>query len=678
MHPFPHLLSPIRIGARTIPNRAIMGSMHLGLEEHPEGFPRMAEFYAERVRGGTPLVVTGGISPNREGRPSPHGAVLDDPSQLADHRLITEAVHAEGGLVLLQLLHFGRYASHPGLVAPSALRAPIAELTPRELDDADVRRTIEDYRRAAGLAMDAGYDGVEVMGSEGYLVNEFLAPATNRRDDAWGGDAERRRAFPLAVARAVREGMDAAVDAPAPVLSFRISLADLVPGGATAEEALDLARELEGAGVDLFVTGFGWHESRVPTIATGVPRAAFAAFAGRLREAVSVPVAASNRINTPAAAEAVLARGDADLVSLARPLLADPAFVRKAAAAQPERINTCIGCNQACIDHALSGRITSCLVNPRACHETLLVLGPVRRRKRIAVVGAGPAGLAAATALAERGHAAVLFEARDRLGGQFDLARRIPGKEEFSETLRYYGGELDRLGVETRLGAAASAAQLAEGGFDEVVVATGVAPRVPALRGVDLPLVADYARILRGEHEAGERVAILGAGGIGFDTATFLTQDLPPASLDVSRFMREWGVTDDGRIPGALVGTAAEPSARRVTMLQRKASKAGAGLGLTTGWIHRTEVRRRGVETVVGVGYEEIVPEGVVVSVGGSSRLIPADTVVLCTGQESVRGLADELDGIGIAAHVIGGARLAGELDAKRAIREGTEVAAAL
>ncbi|MBC9936151.1 MULTISPECIES: NADPH-dependent 2,4-dienoyl-CoA reductase [unclassified Leucobacter] len=670
---FEQLFTPLTIGGHTLPNRVMMGSMHLGLEEAPGGFERMAAFYAERARGGVALVVTGGISPNQAGRPGVVGAVLDDESQLAEHRLLTEAVHAAGSKILLQLLHFGRYAEHDDLVAPSPLRSPIKARVPREMSDADVRQTIADFGRATRLALAAGYDGIEVMGSEGYLLNEFLAPATNQRDDAWGGDAERRRAFPLAVVREVRSALGAG-----PILSVRVSAVDLIPGGSTGDETLAYAGELAGAGADLLVTGIGWHESRVPTIATSVPRAAFAEFTRALRGAAGIPVAAANRINTPEVAERLLAGGTADLVALARPLLADPAFVAKAQAGTPDAINTCIGCNQACLDHALSGRITSCLVNPRACHETQLVLGPTRSARKIAVVGAGPAGLAAATAAGERGQRVTLFEARNEIGGQFDLARRIPGKEEFSETLRYFTGELERRGVEVRTGTRATADALAAEGFDEVIIASGVMPRRPAIPGADSSIVADYAEVLRGERSVGERVAILGSGGIGFDVAEFLTQDGPANALSPERFAESWGVTQDPAVPGGVLRPRPEISRRRVTMLQRKATKPGGGLGLTTGWIHRAEVLRRGVEHVVGASYDEITERGIRITVDGVTRELEVDTVVLCTGQESVEELSAALAALGIPAQVVGGALLAGELDAKRAIKQGTEAAAAL
>lgn len=668
---FPHLATPLELRGRTLPNRVMMGSMHLGLEEAPGGFERMAAFYAERVRGGTHLIVTGGISPNEEGALGPGGAVLRTEWDVAQHRLVTDAVHEAGGVILLQLLHAGRYATHRGLVAPSPIRAPINRFTPRELTSADIVRTVDDYAHASRLALQAGYDGVEIMGSEGYLINEFLSPVTNERDDEWGGDPERRRSFPLAVTQAVRHALG-----DEGILSYRISVADLIPGSSTLEDALELARVLELLGVDLFVTGIGWHESRVPTIATSVPRAAFIDFTHALEQAVDVPVAATNRINTPEVAERILADGKADLVALARPLLADPAFTSKALREEPERINTCIACNQACLDHVLAGKLTTCLVNPRAGRETELVLAPTRTRPRVAVVGGGVAGLAAAVSAAERGCTVTVFEAREDLGGQFDMAMRIPGKEEFNETLRFYRGQIERLSINVRLSTRASADMLL--GFDEVIVATGVKPRIPDIPGVDEPIVATYAEILRGERIAGDRVVILGAGGIGFDTAEFLTQGPERASLDRELFHASWGVAPRGGVPGGVTRPRPEPSPRSVTMLQRKATKAGAGLGLTTGWIHRTEIARRGVETLVGVTYRFIDSDGVSITVDGEDRFLPADTVVLCTGQESVNDLYAELEASGRSAHLIGGAKLANELDAKRAIREGTEVAATL
>lgn len=680
MSDYSHLLSPITVGSLTLPNRFVMGSMHMGLEEHPQGFERMAAFYAERVRGGTPLIVTGGIGPNDEGALTHGGATITSDADVQQHRLITDAVHEAGGHILLQLLHAGRYSTHPEVVAPSPVQSPINRFAPREMTHDDITRTIHEFGRAAKLAIAAGYDGVEVMGSEGYLINEFCSPATNRRDDEWGGSSEKRQTFALAVTNVVRQALneaarEAGVDRD-PLLSYRITVADLVPEGITLAETLALARELELLEVDMFVTGIGWHEARVPTIATSVPRAAFIDFTKALHDVVTVPVVATNRINTPEVAEQIIAEGKADLVALARPLLADPAFAQKTAAGEAARINTCIACNQACLDHIFAGKIASCLVNPRAGRETELVLLPTRTKRRVAVVGAGVAGLAAAVSAAERGLTVTLFEERPHVGGQFDMAMRIPGKEEFTETIRYYTGEIERLGVHLQLGGRATAADLAD--FDEIIIATGVTPRIPELTGVDLGHVASYAEVLRGEHEVGRRVVILGAGGIGFDTAEFLTQSGPSLALDPARFRESWGVTLDPQVPGAILSPSPEPSARRVTMLQRKATKAGAGLGLTTGWIHRAEIQRRGVETIVGVQYDEIVPEGIRITLDGETRLLEADTVVLCTGQESVNALALELDGLGRAYHLIGGAKLAGELDAKRAIREGTEVAAAL
>ena len=671
MNPYPSLFTPIRVGSVTLPNRAIMGSMHLGLEEVADGFPRLAAFYAERARQGVALMVTGGISPDRAGRPWPDGAVMTA-GAVAEHRLVTDAVHAEGGRILLQLLHFGRYAHHPDLVAPSAVQAPIAEHMPRALGSDEVVEVIRGFGDAAVLAMDAGYDGVEIMGSEGYLLNEFLAPATNRRDDAWGGDPQRRRAFPLAVVRAVRAAVG-----PDALLSFRLSAVDLVEGGSTAEETIELARQLENAGVDLLNIGIGWHESRVPTIATLVPRAAFAAAARRIREQVRIPVVASNRINTAEVAEGILASGSADLVSMARPFLADPAFLAKAARGEAHRTNTCIGCNQACIDHTLTGRVTSCLVNPRAAHETVIRLGPTRSAERIAVAGAGPAGLSFAVAAAERGHRVVLFEQRDDIGGQFDIARRIPGKGEFDETMRYYRHRLAELDVDLRLGAAVDAGMLA--GFDRIVVATGVLPRRPDIPGVDLPHVLDYAQVVREGRPVGHRVAILGAGGIGYDVAAYLTHPEPQVGVHALRaFEDEWGIAEDGRGRGGIVPPVAQDPGRAVVLMQRSPGRLGTRLGKTTGWIHRAELRRRGVREIAGAEYLAVTPQGVRIAVDGAERLIEADTVVLCTGQESNGSLVAELRARALAHHVIGGADEAAGIDAKRAIRQGVELACQL
>ncbi|MFF4338999.1 FAD-dependent oxidoreductase [Kitasatospora sp. NPDC001540] len=664
---YPHLLAPLDLGFTTLPNRVVMGSMHVGLEEAEHGFERMAAFYAERARGGVGLIVTGGIAPNEAGRPWSGGAKLTTGAEAAEHRTITDAVHAAGGKIALQILHFGRYAYHQDLVAPSALQAPISPYVPHELTAEQVEQTIEDFARCAELARSAGYDGVEVMGSEGYLINEFVAAQTNHRTDEWGGSYENRMRFPVEVVRRVRERVG-----PDFILIYRLSMLDLVPGGSTFDEVVRLAREVEAAGATIINTGIGWHEARIPTIATSVPRGAYAWVTKKLMGQVGVPLVTTNRINTPELAEELLATGHADLVSLARPMLADPAFVNKAAAGTPEAINTCIGCNQACLDHTFSAKITSCLVNPRACHETELVLAPTRRAKRIAVVGAGPAGLAFATSAADRGHRVTLFDAADEIGGQLNVARRVPGKQEFDETLRYYRHELARTGVELRLGKVVGPDELT--GWDEVVLATGVTPRTPQIDGVDHPSVLGYLDVLQGGAQVGAKVAVIGAGGIGFDVAAYLTDP----GADAPDFLAQWGVDRDHTGPGGLAAPERPASPRQVFLLQRKAGKVGAGLGKTTGWIHRTELRHRGVVTVPGVEYRRIDDDGLHVTVDGEERLLPVDHVVLCAGQEPRRDLLDALRERGVEPHLIGGADLAAELDAKRAVDQGTRLAAAL
>lgn len=668
---YPHLLSPLDLGFTTLPNRVIMGSMHTGLEEHERGFERLAAFYAERARGGAGLIVTGGIAPNDVGRPFEGGARLTTEEEAAEHRVITDAVHAEGGKIAMQILHFGRYAYHKDLVAPSALQAPISPFVPNALTDAEVERTIEDFVRAARLAKLAGYDGVEIMGSEGYLVNEFIAAATNKRTDRWGGAYENRVRFPLEIVRRTRAAVGEEF-----ILVYRLSMLDLIPGGSTLDEVIHLAKEVEAAGATIINTGIGWHEARIPTIATSVPRGAYTWVTKRLMGAVSVPLVTSNRINTPEIAEELLADGRADLVSLARPFLADADFVAKAAAGRSETINTCIGCNQACLDHTFSGKITSCLVNPRACHETELILSPTQLKKRVAIVGAGPAGLACAVSAAGRGHAVTLYETSGHIGGQLDIARRIPGKEEFEETIRYYGTQLAEHAVEVKLNTRADVETLR--GYDEVVVATGVTPRIPDIEGVDGPGVVDYLDVLRDGAPVGERVAVLGAGGIGFDVAEFLTDSGEGASQDPEVYFRHWGVDTSYTGPGGLTAPERPAPPRQVHLLQRKSTKVGAGLGTTTGWIHRAELKHRGVVSVAGAAYDRIDGEGLHITVEGEQRLVPADTVVLCTGQEPRRDLYEALRAAGIEAHLIGGADVAAELDAKRAIRQGTELAATL
>ncbi|MFF0261376.1 FAD-dependent oxidoreductase [Streptomyces microflavus] len=668
---YPTLLSPLDLGFTTLPNRVLMGSMHIGLEEAERGFERMAAFYAERARGGVGLIVTGGIAPSERACSFPGGAKMTTGAEAEQHREITSAVHTAGGRIAMQILHFGRYAHHPDLVAPSALKAPISGFTPNALTDEQVEETVEEFVRAAELARLAGYDGVEIMGSEGYLINEFIVSATNQRTDRWGGSYENRIRFPVEIVRRVRERVGSDF-----ILIYRLSMLDLVPGGSTLEEVVTLAKEIEAAGATIINTGIGWHEARIPTIATSVPRAAFTWVTEKVRGAVSVPLVTSNRINTPEVAEEVLASGRADMVSMARPFLADPEFVAKAAAGRADAINTCIGCNQACLDHIFSLQITSCLVNPRACHETELVLSPTRARKRVAVVGAGPAGLACSVTAAERGHAVTLFDTADEIGGQLNVARRVPGKEEFNETLRYFRTRLAELDVEVRLSTRADAGTL--DGFDEIVLATGVEPRTPAIPGTDHPNVVSYLDVLRDGAPVGDRVAIVGAGGIGFDVAEFLTDGGDAASLDAETFFRQWGVDTSYAERGGLRAPERPKTPRTVHLVQRRTTKVGAGLGKTTGWIHRTELRHRGVEMIAGASYDLIDDEGLHLTVDGEPRVLPVDTVVLCAGQEPRRELYEELRAAGGPVHLIGGADVAAELDAKRAIRQGTELAAAL
>ncbi|MCX5401249.1 NADPH-dependent 2,4-dienoyl-CoA reductase [Streptomyces sp. NBC_00102] len=671
MSPYPTLLSPLDLGFTTLPNRVVMGSMHTGLEEAENGFERMAAFYAERARGGVGLIVTGGIAPSERGCSAPGGAKLTTEAEAEEHTLITSAVHAEGGRIAMQILHFGRYAHHPALVAPSALKAPISGFTPHALTDEEVEETIEEFVRAARLARRAGYDGVEIMGSEGYLINEFIAAQTNHRTDRWGGSYENRVRFPVEIVRRVREAVGDDF-----ILVYRLSMLDLVPDGSTLDEVVHLARAVEAAGATIINTGIGWHEARIPTIATSVPRGAFTWVTEKVRGSVSVPLVTSNRVNTPEVAEEILASGRADMVSMARPFLADPEFVTKAAAGRSDAINTCIGCNQACLDHVFSLKITSCLVNPRACHETELVLSPTRTRKSVAVVGAGPAGLACAVTAAERGHAVTLFDAAGEIGGQLNVARQVPGKEEFDETLRYFRTRLRELDVDVRLSTHAGAGTLDD--YDEVVIATGVEPRTPPIEGVDHPSVVGYLDVLRDKVPVGDRVAVIGAGGIGFDVAEFLTDSGEGTHRDPEAFLRGWGVDTAYAHRGGLRLPERPRPPRTVHLVQRKATKVGAGLGKTTGWIHRTELRHRGVTMIAGASYDRIDDAGLHLTVDGEPHLLPVDTIVLCAGQEPRRELYEELRAAGRPVHLIGGADVAAELDAKRAVRQGTELAAAL
>jgi len=668
---YPELLKPLDLGFTTLKNRVLMGSMHVGLEEVENGFERMAAFYAERARGEVGLIVTGGISPNERGRPMPWGAKLNTEEEAEHHRQITAAVHAEGGKIALQILHFGRYAYHPDLVAPSAIQAPITPFAPHALTGEEVEQTIADFVNCAALAQSAGYDGVEVMGSEGYLINEFIAARTNLRDDEWGGSYENRIRLPIEIVRRIRERVG-----PDFIIIYRLSMLDLVEGGSTADEVVQLAKAIEAAGATILNTGIGWHEARIPTIATSVPRAAFAWVTKRLKGEVSIPLVATNRINTPEVAEGLLTEDYCDMVSMARPLLADAAFVQKARENRADEINTCIGCNQACLDHTFAGKITSCLVNPRACHETELVIAPTETAKKIAVVGAGPAGLAFAVTAAERGHDVTLIEAAKEVGGQFNIARKIPGKEEFSETLRYFRKQLDLTGVKLRLNTRAEASTLADEGFDEVVLATGVTPRTPEIDGIDHPRTLSYLDVLRDEVPVGKTVAVIGAGGIGHDVSEYLVERHGPPSLD--RFFRTWGVDPDYKTAGGRTAPQVEPAERQVFLMQRSTGKVGERLGRTTGWIHRAALKMHGVITASGVSYNRIDDEGLHVTIDGADRTLPVDHVVICAGQEPLRDLHDDLVARGCSVRLIGGADVAAELDAKRAIDQGVRLAAAI
>ncbi len=667
---YPHLLAPLDLGFTSLRNRVVMGSMHTNLEEARGGFDKLAVFYAERARGGVGLIVTGGIAPNLRGSLGPFGATLAWPWQVGKHRKVTEAVHGAGGKIALQILHGGRYSYHPLSVAPSAVKSPITPFKPRALSTRGVAATIRDYARCAVLARRAGYDGVEIMGSEGYLINEFIAARTNRRTDEWGGSYENRMRFPVEIVKAVRQAVGEDF-----IIIFRLSMLDLVPEGSSWEEVVQLAKALEAAGTTLLNTGIGWHEARVPTIGAMVPRGAYAWVTKRLKTEVGIPLITTNRINTPEVAEEILAGGGADMVSMARPLLADPDFVQKAAEDRALDINTCIACNQACLDQVFARKRATCLVNPRACYETELVFQPTTAAKRIAVVGGGAAGMSFACHAAERGHAVTLFEAAPELGGQLNLAKRVPGKEEFCETLRYFGRRLATAGVTVRLGVRATLADLEP--FAEVVLATGVRARRPDLPGIDHPKVISYPDLLAGRRSAGKSVAVIGAGGIGFDVAEFLVQ--PSAPPLVERYLDEWGVDGTHTTRGGLLPASRLPEpARAVFLLQRKTDRMGADLGKTTGWIHRATLKAMKVKMQGGVHYERIDDAGLWIRDGkdAGSRCLAVDSIILCAGQEPERSLVEPLRATGKPVHLIGGADLAAELDAQRAIRQGAELAA--
>ena len=674
MTQYPHMLAPLDLGFTTLKNRVLMGSMHTGLEETKD-WNRVAEFYAERARGDVGLMVTGGMAPNREGGVFPGAAGLFSAEDIANHRIVTDRVHAADGKIAMQILHAGRYAYSPDCVAPSAIKSPISPFPPKELDGEGIEKQISDIVTAAVRAREAGYDGVEVMGSEGYFLNQFLVAHTNKREDAWGGSYENRMRLPIEVVRRVREAVG-----PDFILIYRLSMIDLVPNGSTWAEVVQLAKAIEAAGATILNTGIGWHEARIPTIATSVPRRAFTWVTKKLMGEVSIPVITSNRINMPEVAEAVLADGCADMVSMARPFLADAHFVRKAREGKSGQIAPCIACNQACLDHTFSGKLSSCLVNPQACHETELVVEPAGAKKSIAVVGAGPAGLSAALTAAERGHAVTLFDKATEIGGQLNMAKQVPGKEEFWGLVDYYRTMVAQAGLDLQLGVEADADML--DGFDEVIVATGVLPRDPQIEGQDGENVLSYIDVLRGKAQVGQKVAIIGAGGIGFDVAEYLVTDDSPTE-DLDAWLEEWGVADPERERGGLRPEGPQPDApvRAVTLLQRKAQKLGKGLGKTTGWIHRASLQMKDVNMVGGVNYERIDAEGLHVSFGPARenpQVIEADTVVLCAGQVPERSLADALEARGRSVHVIGGADVAAELDAKRAIDQGTRLAARL
>ncbi len=674
--PYPHLLAPLDLGFTTLKNRTLMGSMHTGLEEKPDGFERMAAFFAERARGGVGLIVTGGIGPNEEGSVYAGAAKLTTAEEAEKHKTVTRAVHEAGGKIAMQILHAGRYAYSPKSVSASAVQAPINPFKPRELDEEGIEKQIQDFVNCAVLAQQAEYDGVEVMGSEGYFINQFLVAHVNQRTDRWGGSFENRMRLPVEIVRRIRAAVG-----PNFIIVYRLSMLDLVENGSSWDEIVLLAKAIEQAGATIINTGIGWHEARIPTIATKVPRAAYAKVTAKLKGEVSIPLVATNRINTPEVAEQVLAEGDADMVSMARPFLADPDFVNKAAEGRADEINTCIGCNQACLDHTFGGKVTSCLVNPRACHETELNYIPTTTVKKIAVVGAGPAGLAAATVAAERGHSVTLFDAAGEIGGQFNVAKRVPGKEEFHETLRYFKKKVESTGVDLHLNTRVSVDDLAKGSFDEIILATGIVPRTPAIPGIEHPKVIGYLDAILGRKPIGQTVAVIGAGGIGFDVSELITHRGESTSLSREAFWKEWGIDLALEARGGIAGIKPRPhaAARKVYLLQRKTTKVGDGLGKTTGWIHRAGLKSKQVEMLNSVDYLQVDDEGLHIRIADwEPQVLPVDTVIVCAGQDSLRDLHDGLVAAGQSVHLIGGADVASELDAKRAINQGSRLAAGL
>lgn len=669
-HPFPKLFEPLDLGFTTLKNRVLMGSMHTGLEEAPDGHERMAEFFAERARGGVGLIVTGGFGPNKRAATHEHTKMLWSEEDCEDHKLITKAVHEADGKICMQILHTGRYAFNENPIAPSSVQAPINPFKPKAATEEEIEQQILDFVRTSVLAQKSGYDGVEIMGSEGYFLNQFLAARTNKRDDDWGGSYENRMRLPVEVVRRVREAVGEKF-----IIIYRLSMLDLVDGGSSYDEVVTLGKAVEKAGATIINTGIGWHEARIPTIATKVPRAAFTWVTEKFRDEFDIPVVTSNRINTPEKAEEVLEAGHADMISMARPFLADSFFMNKAEENRSLDINTCIGCNQACLDHVFSGKMTSCLVNPRACFETELNLLPTTAVKKLAVIGAGPAGLAFATSAAERGHEVTLFDAADEVGGQFNVAKQVPGKEEFFETIRYFSRRIDQTGVNLQLNTKVTVEQLNGGDYDEVVLATGIDPRVPPIPGIESDKVLGYLDVLKNKTPVGKKVAVIGAGGIGFDVSEYLSHEGESTSQNIEAFMKEWGVDMTLKARGGIEGITAEvpTSPREVFLLQRKESKVGGGLGKTTGWIHRTGLINKGVKMIPGCEYLKIDDDGLHIRVGDETRVLDVDNIILCAGQESKRDL---VDGLNKPHHLIGGADLATELDAKRAIDQGTRLAA--